>query len=417
MNLLLKSTAALATVLVAAGAVASFKSTVAVQRGFPGVGMEQIDEKENLVAKTKANAVPPAFPAASTDGKLAVDAYKNVQVLGHIPSGEFTRLMTAITIWVSPNEGCAYCHAPQRDEKGNIVRGPDGSPQADLNNMQSDELYTKRVARRMLQMTMRINGDWQEHVKATGVTCYTCHRGNPVPTNIWFDEPESPNAGSMLGNKAGQNSPSTNAALTSLPGAALRPYLAGTDEIRVQTTDALGTDNRSSIKQTEWTYAFMLHISKSLGVNCTYCHNTRSMAAWDVSPATRTTAWYGIRMVRELNKDYLEPLQSSFPANRLGPLGDSPKASCATCHAGAYKPLLGVSMLKDYTALASAKPQPAKTPDVAPDPVPPSALDAGAAALIEAGALPLATGDGGARGDAGAGSVDAGGRGALPRRP
>jgi hypothetical protein len=85
------------------------------------------------------------------------------------------------------------------------------------------------------------------------------------------------------------------------------------------------------------------------------------MGVWDTSPLTRTTAWYGIRMVRNLNKDFLEPLASSLPPERHGSLGDGPKLSCATCHQGAYKPLLGVSMLGDYMELAEAKPQPEKT--------------------------------------------------------
>ena len=52
----------------------------------------------------------------------------------------------------------------------------------------------------------------------------------------------------------------------------------------------------------------MMHMSQSLGVNCTYCHNTRSFASWDASTPQRATAWYGIRMVRDLNNDYLDPL-------------------------------------------------------------------------------------------------------------
>jgi hypothetical protein len=56
--------------------------------------------------------------------------------------------------------------------------------------------------------------------------------------------------------------------------------------------------------------------------------------------------------VRDVNAAYLEPLQSVFPSHRKGPLGDSPKANCTTCHTGVYKPLFGVSMLKDYPELA-----------------------------------------------------------------
>jgi photosynthetic reaction center cytochrome c subunit len=96
----------------------------------------------------------------------------------------------------------------------------------------------------------------------------------------------------------------------------------------------------------------MMHISQSLGVNCTFCHNTRSFAAWDQSTPQRATSWYGIRMLRDLNANYIEPLQPQLPHVRLGPLGDVPKANCATCHQGAYKPLFGANMLKDYPALA-----------------------------------------------------------------
>lgn len=384
MNILARGGGGLAAMLLVAGTVATFKSTSAYQMGAPGVGMQVVDSKERLAEKVKANAVPPPLPPATQDGVLAVNAYKNVQVLGHLSAGDFTRLMTAMTLWVAPQAGCGYCHAHQKDAKGNVVTNEDGYPEADLNRMDSDELYSKRVGRRMIQMTMRINGDWKPHVKATGVTCYTCHRGNPVPANIWFDVPEPVEVG-MTGNKAGQNSPSTVAGLTSLPESSLRPFLAGDENIRVQSTEAIGSDNRSSIKQTEWTYSLMMHISKALGVNCTYCHNTRSMGAWGASPAPRAQAWFGIRMVRELNHDFLEPLTGTFPKVRLGPTGDAPKVNCATCHAGAYKPLLGVSMLGDYPALAEAKPQPQKTAVI---PENPAGTGSAATGITDAGATP-----------------------------
>jgi photosynthetic reaction center cytochrome c subunit len=240
------------------------------------------------------------------------------------------------------------------------------------------------------------------------VTCYTCHRGNPVPANIWFDVPEDPTTARFMGNRAAQNAPGAGVGLTALPGAPLRPFLAGDENIRIISTQPVDSDNRASIKQAEWTYGLMMHFSSALGVNCTHCHNTRSMGEWSVSPPTRAQAWFGIRLVRELNKDFLEPLVSALPKTRLGALGDSPKANCATCHAGAYRPLLGVSMLTDYQVLAEAKPQPAKTPEpvaVAPadaadgGAVATAALGDGGAASAEAGA---AAGDAGAAAPAGA---------------
>ena len=134
--------------------------------------------------------------------------------------------------------------------------------------------------------------------------------------------------------------------------------------------------NRSSIKQTEHTYSTMMHWSNSLGVNCTYCHNTQAFSAWGAnSTPQRVTAWYGIRMARQLNNEYMVPLTSVFPANRLGPTGDVAKANCATCHQGAYKPLYGAAMAKFYPGM--------QAPVLPVDP-------AAAPAVPEAPALPQA---------------------------
>jgi photosynthetic reaction center cytochrome c subunit len=59
-------------------------------------------------------------------------------------------------------------------------------------------------------------------------------------------------------------------------------------------------------------------------------------------------------MVRELNGSYLGPLASVFPAQRLGPHGDGPKVGCVTCHQGAFKPLFGAPMAKDFPALIAS---------------------------------------------------------------
>jgi photosynthetic reaction center cytochrome c subunit len=339
----------------------ALRSTATVQRGYPGVGMEQTYKLDQLADKAALNTLPAPFPAADQNGQLAVDAYKNVKVLGHLKSGEMTRLMTAITTWVAPEQGCVYCHAPARDKEGKIVTDDEGRPLADENKLDSDEVYAKRVARRMLEMTMYVNTNWQSHLQKTGVTCYTCHRGNPVPRNIWYDAAPGPSDSSLIGGRAQQNIAYAEAGLTSLPHAFFRPYLSQDEGIRVISTEPLPLDNRLSIKQTEYTYGLMMHMSQALGVNCTYCHNTRSMAEWTLSPQARGLAWYGIRMVRDLNNRFLEPLLPEYPAERLGPLGDAPKANCTTCHQGAFKPFLGASPLASYEVLAEAKPQPQKT--------------------------------------------------------
>jgi photosynthetic reaction center cytochrome c subunit len=311
-----------------------------VQRGFRGTGMEQVYNPRVLSTQAALNTAPAALAAAPSDGPKAKDVFKNVKVLGDLSVGEFTRLMTAMTAWVAPEQGCAYCH--------------------NLQDLADDSKYTKVVARRMTQMTQHVNADWKAHVAATGVTCWTCHRGKNVPENIWFAPAPNKRSAGMLGDDAGQNKAATSVALASLPYDPFTPYVAKTSAgtsaaIRVIGTTALPEGNLKSTKQAEHTYGLMMHISQALGVNCTYCHNTRSFAEWDQSPPQRAVAWHGLRMVGDLNSAYLLPLQATFPANRLGPTGDVAKANCATCHQGAYKPLYGAGMLKDYPELGGDK--------------------------------------------------------------
>ena len=303
-----------------------------VQHGYRGTGMVQVYNPRILATQDALNTAPAALPAAPTDGPKAKTLYKNVQVLGDLSGGEFIRLMTAMTAWVSPQESCIYCHNPA--------------------NFAEDSKYTKIVARKMIQMTRQINSEYKNHVAETGVTCYTCHRGNPVPQQVWFTLPDQNKGADFIGDLAGQNTPGKLVNLSSLPTDPLTPYLLDDKPIRVNGTTALPTGNRQSMKQAEWTYGLMTHMSNSLGVNCTYCHNSRSFSSWENSPPQRVTAYYGIRMARDLNNAYMLPLTETFPDNRKGAKGDVAKISCATCHQGAYKPLYGYSMLKNHPELA-----------------------------------------------------------------
>ena len=224
--------------------------------------------------------------------------------------------------------------------------------------MADDGLYTKMVARRMLQMTRHINTDWKQHVANTGVTCWTCHRGNAVPTNIWFKDNGAPHAGGFASTNFGMGHPNKANGLTDLHQDPFSPLLEGAETIRVAATQALPTTGAGQpIFTTERTYSLMIHMSEALGVNCTFCHNSRAFSQWSQSTPQRGTAWYGIRMARDLNNTYLAPLQATYPANRLGPTGDAPKLNCATCHQGVNKPLYGVSMAKDYPELGGVTAQ------------------------------------------------------------
>jgi len=316
------------------------------QVGYRGVAMEDLTNPRTERRLIAANQAPePVWPleAVPADAPKASDVYENVPVLGDIPADHFDRLMAAITEWVSPEQGCGYCHNEA--------------------NLAEDSVYTKIVARRMIQMTQTINGGWQDHVGATGVTCYTCHRGNNVPEAIWFQAPPDP--GRMVGYRAQQNQPGIASA--SLPLDPFTPFLLDDQEIRVAGLAALPPPEGPEIgtKATEYTYSLMNHMSEGLGVNCTFCHNTRQFQGWDGAPPQRVTAWHGIRMTRAINADYMQPLGPEYPHYRLGELGDPAKANCTTCHQGVNKPLYGAPMLQDYPSLGPAGPRVEGAPQAA----------------------------------------------------
>jgi len=335
------------------------------QRGFRGTGQIQLKDPGAVAALKDLNSIPPAEDPADIESPPASEVFVNVKVLNDLSATEFSRLMQAMSTWIAPEEGCDYCHNPD--------------------NLESDEKYPKVVARRMLEMTRRINTEWKAHVGETGVTCWTCHRGQAVPSGDWFmgENPAAPKP--VMGNRDGQNRPAPSSAFSALPNDPLTRFLVtgettattvGESAVRIQSSTVGPTRaNAPSVKSAEMTYSMMLYISGSLGVNCTYCHNTRAFASWQESTPQRVTAWHGLQMVRELNTQFLIPLTPVFPNYRLGPHGDAPKVGCATCHKGAFKPLNGVSPLPDYMALSGVGKVPAGTP-TPPEPPEPAALAA-----------------------------------------
>ncbi|OYY89554.1 MAG: photosynthetic reaction center cytochrome c subunit [Sphingomonas sp. 28-66-16] len=317
------------------------------QTGFRGTAGDQIIAVKRIVAQP----IPaPPYPLPADGGPTAAETYQNVKVVGNMSAERFSHLMASMNEWIAPKTGdpakvgCNYCHNPE--------------------NMASDEKYTKIVARRMLQMTLNINSTWSPHVKQTGVTCYTCHRGNVIPKNVWARADPPGGSTRTMGNKHGQDTPVAAVAYSSLPYDSFTTYLGANNNIRVQANTPLRTPSPgASIAHTEKTYGLMMHMSSALNVNCTYCHNTDSFSSWSNSRPQRVTAWYGIRMVRNVNESYITSLASVFPANRKGPYGDVYKVNCTTCHQGLSKPLGGVSMLPDYPYL-----RPAVVPPAAPAP-------------------------------------------------
>ena len=322
-------------------------ATDSLQTGPRGTGMSRPEFKADLatpdptIEEFVALDQEPWVPEGGEP--LAKDIYQNVQVLGELTEDNFNRVMTAMTSWVAPEEGCAYCH-------GDV----------DIEEYGSDDLYTKVVARRMIEMTQNINENWDGHVNANkqvGVTCYTCHRGQNVPDNIWFQL--GPVNEAMAGWSAVQNRVTVQSQYTSLPSSALEAYLLNYETIAVHDLEShvaeYPADGIQTWQHTERTFSLMNYFSNSLGVNCVFCHNSRAF----YDPAEVTPQWgtasLGIAMVQELNNDYLVPLKDTYPPERLGPVfADAPKAACKTCHQGYQQPLQGTNTIANWPELATS---------------------------------------------------------------
>lgn len=321
-------------ILVAAGLVVwgyPFHPTT-IQTGPRGTGMEVARFPTTDPTIENIYTEPAIKPVGGE--QLARDIYPDLQVLGDLTEDNFNRLMNAMTEWVAPEQGCAFCHG----EEGDFA---------------SDAVYAKVVSRRMIEMTRDINASWTDHVAPAGVTCFTCHRGQNVPSNVWFDI--TPLNGTMIGWAANQNQATSLSQSTSLPSDALQKYLVEYEPIRVTPTVAQEANaDTASIQQTERTFSLMNYFSNALGVNCTYCHNTRALGEIDQSTPQQQQALLGIGMSLSLNNDYLLPLAGILPPERLGKLhADGPKVGCATCHKGFSKPLQGHDVISDWPELAT----------------------------------------------------------------
>jgi photosynthetic reaction center cytochrome c subunit len=325
--------------LVGCGLLFGYQRTLVVQRGYRGEGKNLLYRPAALQQQEVVNKFPKPLRPAKPDDVKASDAYENVQVVGDLTQGQMARLMLSIKAWVAPNEGCNYCH--------------------DAPNYASDDKYPKRVARQMLRMVRHINNDWTQHVAGsapTGVTCFTCHRGNPVPPIDFHATPPASELRTGFFNLKSPVAPPTPAAgNTDLAPDALSEFLVGDDNVRIVGEQALAGSNPRFIRNARDTYSLMMIMSESLGVNCNFCHDTRAFYSWQQSSPQRAQAWYGIRMVRDINNNYVGPLNKLLPPERLGPTGDAPLVYCGTCHQGSNKPLGGAPMLQLYPELVGPK--------------------------------------------------------------
>ena len=95
----------------------------------------------------------------ATPPKTAEQVYKNIQIFKGLPASQLEGNMAFIA--GSLGVKCSYCH---------------------VNQFEKDDKPTKQTARRMIQMVFDINkGTFNG---AGAVSCFTCHRGQPLPISV-----------------------------------------------------------------------------------------------------------------------------------------------------------------------------------------------------------------------------------------
>jgi photosynthetic reaction center cytochrome c subunit len=153
-----------------------------------------------------------------TPPKTTEQAYKNIQVLKGRPADQLIPAMQFMS--ASLGVECDFCHVQGAFEK--------------------DDKDPKKIARKMMQMTMAINHDnFEDHRE---VTCYSCHRGASKPVAIPIisdEEPKPPVSEAAEGSTAAIKLPTPEQLIDKYVQA-----LGGADAIqRVTSRFAQGTAN------------------------------------------------------------------------------------------------------------------------------------------------------------------------------
>jgi photosynthetic reaction center cytochrome c subunit len=340
------------TLLLSVGAVVVLAAIVIVpewhlpvpghELGWRASSMIQFDPAPAEAALLKRP--PPPIPSWSHDPRPATVAYKNIKVLTNVDADQLMGTMAAMTQWVSPKQGCNFCHA-----------GADFA---------SDAKPAKAVALLMLRMTRHINADWRDHVGAAGVTCFSCHQGQPIPSDVWFAAPpvhEHP----MIDWQEDYHEDALTVRKF-FPDEGYEEYLLQNTPGSSQSYTALPTHSGSSQVVVKRLYEVMMEMSDELGVNCGYCHNSRAFFDWRQSTPARWTGYSGIQMTRDLNRNYLIKTGAILPQNQFrldkahetnlapnqaGPMPGNGLSNCGTCHHGEPKPLGGANMVDAYPGL------------------------------------------------------------------
>jgi hypothetical protein len=147
----------------------------------PASWMRRLPERNRLLRILKSTAIIPIVAttfalllkrsdarassnekAVAPSGPTVEQGNKNIKVLTGMPEYQLIPTMKFFT--VSLGVSCTYCH----------VMGKDGKMET-----AADDKETKRTAREMIKMVLQTNAT-AFHNEAM-ISCYTCHRGQPVP--------------------------------------------------------------------------------------------------------------------------------------------------------------------------------------------------------------------------------------------
>jgi hypothetical protein len=227
--------------------------------------------------------------ASQPQTKNAEETYKNIQIFKGRPASGVMRAMSFFT--TSLGVDCNHCHVAGEFEK--------------------DDKPAKQTARKMYEMVQLSN----KFLSSNRVSCYACHRGHPTPEpppDSWKAELDE------MRRKGEQDQ---------------RP--AEQVYKNVQTL--------KGVPAGRWTM-IMTMFSKSLGVDCTYCHVPGEFEKDDKPTKVMARKMLGLTGViaREIYK---------------GPTS----INCYTCHKGKTQP---ISFPPPNPAGNSAKPVEPKSPEI-----------------------------------------------------
>ena len=166
----------------------------------------------------------------------------------------------------------------------------------------------------MIQMTMKINTDWGNHVAPSGVVCFTCHRGENIPPRVWYKQPDPGHAG-LLGKPRPWQ---TNAKYIRdfFPTKGNERWLLDDEDSNLESNAALPGERGSGVgaeATAEDLYVMMMIWSDALGANCNLCHNSRALYDWKQSSPYRLDGLWGQYLTQDINKTFLAPAATLFP--------------------------------------------------------------------------------------------------------